>query len=176
MKRRLNSLTRARQRGAALVVVLILLLVMTLLGLASLRGTMLEERMSGSLYDRNLSFQGAEAALREAEARIAAGGLAFPTTATCNDGLCGTPTATSTERWRDAAFTGWRTTTGTYEKTATPQYIIEYMGIAPSWPGCDQLPEGERHPHCMKPRYRVTARSTALDRAAVLLQTTYAGP
>ena len=34
-----------RQRGATLVVVLVLLLVMTLLGLASLRGTLLEERI-----------------------------------------------------------------------------------------------------------------------------------
>ncbi|GHA76268.1 pilus assembly PilX family protein [Cognatilysobacter bugurensis] len=166
----------SRERGAALVVVLILLLVMTLLGLASLRGTMLEERMSGSLYDRNLSFQAAEAALREAEARIATGGLTFPTSATCSDGLCGTPTATATERWKDTAFDGWKAASATLQRTATPQYFIEFMGIAPTWPGCDQLPEGERHPHCLKPRYRVTARSTAVDRAAVLLQTTYAGP
>jgi type IV pilus assembly protein PilX len=176
MRQRPFSVKRVSQHGAALVVVLILLLVMTLLGLASLRGTLMEERMSGSLYDRNLSFQAAEAALREAEVRIADGGLTIPTTATCLDGICGTPTASSADRWRDSGFNGWKATTGTFLKTATPQYFIEYMGIAPTWPGCDQLPEGERHPHCLKPRYRVTARSTAIDRAAVLLQTTYAGP
>ena len=38
-----------RQRGVALIVVLILLLIMTLLGLASLRGTIMEERMSSNL-------------------------------------------------------------------------------------------------------------------------------
>ncbi|WP_031327456.1 PilX N-terminal domain-containing pilus assembly protein, partial [Xanthomonas phaseoli] len=60
-----------RQKGVSLVVVLILLLIMTLLGLAVLRSTVLEERMSANLVDRNLSFQAAEAALREGEALAA---------------------------------------------------------------------------------------------------------
>src|SRR5690606_40260651 len=59
-----------RQQGASLVVVLILLLVMTLLGLAVLRGTLLEERMSANMYDRSLAFQQAESALREAEEKV----------------------------------------------------------------------------------------------------------
>ena len=60
------------QRGVALAVVLILLLVMMLLGLASLRGTLMEERMSANQLDRSLSFQAAEAALRKGE-EVAAG-------------------------------------------------------------------------------------------------------
>src|SRR5690606_30502218 len=60
----------SRQRGASLVVVLILLLVMTLLGLAVLRGTLLEERMSANMFDRSLAFQQAESALREAEGAV----------------------------------------------------------------------------------------------------------
>ena len=55
------------ERGVALVVVLVLLLVMTLLGLAVVRSTLLEEKMSSNLYDRSLAFQAAESALREAE-------------------------------------------------------------------------------------------------------------
>ena len=58
---------RRRQSGVALIVVLILLMVMTLLGLASLRGTLMEERMSANLFDRSLAFQAAESALREAD-------------------------------------------------------------------------------------------------------------
>lgn len=64
---------RGRQQGVSLVVVLILLLVATLLGLVSLRGTVFEERMSASLYDRNLAFQAAERALREGEEMINSG-------------------------------------------------------------------------------------------------------
>ncbi len=40
---------------------------MTLIGLAVLRTTLLQERMSANLRDRSLSFQAAEAALRDAE-------------------------------------------------------------------------------------------------------------
>lgn len=161
-----------RQRGAALVVVLILLLVMTLLGLASLRGTLMEERMSASVYDRSLSFQAVEAALREAEA------IAFtrptPPASGCNAGVCSTPDPTQTDRWLDPAFNGWRAATvNVGGLTATPQFFIEYMGEAPSWPKCDS--EVPMHASCLKTRYRITARSAQPDRAQVVLQSTYAG-
>ena len=61
-----------RQQGAALVVALIMLLVMTVLGIAAMQVTRIEERMAGNSRDVNLAFQGAEAGLRDAEARIAA--------------------------------------------------------------------------------------------------------
>jgi len=61
---------RSGQRGVALVVALVLLLVATLIGLASVRGTNLQERMSANMYDRSLAFQRAEAALRAAEVAI----------------------------------------------------------------------------------------------------------
>jgi len=66
----MNLGRRPPQSGAALIIVLLLLLVMTLLGLASLRATLLEERMSGALFDRSLAFQSAEYAMREAESFI----------------------------------------------------------------------------------------------------------
>ena len=62
----------SRQSGASLIVVLILLLVMTLLGLAVLGNTLLEERMSANMFDRSLGFQAAESASREGEALVAA--------------------------------------------------------------------------------------------------------
>lgn len=55
------------QSGAALVIGLILLLVMTLLGVTAMRGTTLQERMSGALSDQNTAFQAAETALRQGE-------------------------------------------------------------------------------------------------------------
>jgi len=51
------------QRGMALVVSLILLITVTLVGLAGMRGTILQERMAGGAYDRETGFQAAEAAL-----------------------------------------------------------------------------------------------------------------
>jgi type IV pilus assembly protein PilX len=55
------------QSGAVLVVGLVLLLILTVIGLASIRGSDLQERMAGNMRDRNVAFQSAEAALREGE-------------------------------------------------------------------------------------------------------------
>jgi type IV pilus assembly protein PilX len=55
------------QRGAVLVVSLIILLIMTILGVSSMKNTTLEERMAGNMRDQNLAFQSAEAALIEGE-------------------------------------------------------------------------------------------------------------
>lgn len=173
-----------RQRGVALLVVLILLLVMTLLGLASLRGSLMEERMSAGLYDRSIGFQATEAALREAEALIAAGGLTFPTSG-CAAGLCALRTDLSSAdlaRWLDPA-TPWRNSTVTLAVdsdgdgtsiTTTPQFVVEQMGEAPNWPGCDR--EIPINPSCVSPRFRVTARSNEANRAQVLLQSTVSTP
>lgn len=157
------------QRGVSLVIVLILLLIMTLLGLAVLRSTLLEERMTANLTDRSLSFQSAEAALREAEELIAA---TVPTpTSGCSAGVCAPPTAGAVDRWRDAAFDGWQTATAVSTRSTPTSYLIEYMGEAPTWPGCDRLVPV--HAQCLRPTYRITARSAEANRAEVVLQTNY---
>ncbi len=56
-----------RQRGAILAVSLIILLIMTVLGVSTMRSTSLEERMAANKRDRSLSFQAAEIGLRDAE-------------------------------------------------------------------------------------------------------------
>ncbi|MBK9217169.1 MAG: hypothetical protein IPL70_01255 [Uliginosibacterium sp.] len=61
-----NSCSRNRQSGAALVVGLVVLVLLTLLGIAAMRTSALEERMAGNLRESNIAFQSAEGALREA--------------------------------------------------------------------------------------------------------------
>ena len=167
------------QRGAALMVVLVLLLLMTLLGLASLRGTLMGQRMSANTYDRNISFQAAESALREGELVLAPGIANSAFTSGCANGECSQPVAAvgTKDRWADTAFAGWKSATAlTGDAGMTPQYFIELMGNAPNWPGCDQ--EIPIHPNCLTPRYRITARNanpaSAGDRSVVLLQSNYA--
>ncbi len=58
---------RAIQRGSALVVALVFLLVMTLIGTTAMQGTTQQERMAGNYLDRMMAFQGAEGALSVAE-------------------------------------------------------------------------------------------------------------
>lgn len=54
-----------RQKGSALIIGLIIVLMMTLLGITTLRTTALQERMAGNERDLNVAFQSAEAGLRE---------------------------------------------------------------------------------------------------------------
>ncbi|WP_445146698.1 pilus assembly PilX family protein [Dyella sp. Tek66A03] len=61
----------ARQRGVALVVALILLVVISLVGFAAVRGTIMQQKMAANQYDRQIAFQSAEGALRAAKLRIA---------------------------------------------------------------------------------------------------------
>jgi type IV pilus assembly protein PilX len=142
------------QRGASLLVVLILLLVMTLLGLAVLRGTLLEERMSANMYDRSLAFQQAESALREAEDKVRATVLANgqgwvigvkcgddPAHAgTIDDSKCAIP---ATAYSGGTACSGGALTSdcwfnavdqlGTANHSAgAPQYYVQYMGLRDS--------------------------------------------
>jgi type IV pilus assembly protein PilX len=56
-----------RQRGVTLVIALIFLAVLALLGAAAAQNSVLEERMAGNTRDRDLAFQAAEAALKDAE-------------------------------------------------------------------------------------------------------------
>jgi type IV pilus assembly protein PilX len=56
----------ARQKGAVLVVALLFLMIITMLGVASLQSTSSEERMAGNSRDSNNALTAAEAALRDA--------------------------------------------------------------------------------------------------------------
>lgn len=56
-----------RQRGVALFISLVLLLVLTIAGVSAVQTTSLEERMARNTHDSLLAFQSAESALREAE-------------------------------------------------------------------------------------------------------------
>jgi len=62
-----NHIFSNRQRGAVLIVSLLMLLVMTLIGVTSMSTTALEEKMAGNNRQRQLAFQSASSALRFAE-------------------------------------------------------------------------------------------------------------
>jgi len=73
-----NNPTRpAHQQGAALLVSLVILLVLTVLALSSMQGTTLQERMVSSQRDAQIALEGAEFALQAAEAELA--GPTLPT-------------------------------------------------------------------------------------------------
>ncbi|MFN7120675.1 MAG: PilX N-terminal domain-containing pilus assembly protein [Hydrogenophaga sp.] len=168
---------RGAQRGIALVVALILLVVMTLVGLSGLRSVTLEERMTANTFDRSISFQGAEAALKQAEAFVEANKAlatlqpAAGTACSAANGVCGAPNPATLERWLDNTSPPWFDATALANGgiSITPQYMIEYLGNGFT---CSPGVTGSAT-NCS--RYRITARSNAgADRSVVILQSIYA--
>ncbi|CBA15793.1 PilX protein [Xanthomonas albilineans] len=184
------SPSSTRQTGISLIVVLLLLLIMTLLGLAVLRSTLLQERMSSNMYDRSLGFQAAEGALRDAENFIQANAVNGNTVGfNCSGGATVCP-AVPTNTYNDTTTGGcavgakecWVDGTVTPKGQAGPaQYYIQYLGQRTSQ---DQLSLGSSINQnqyggtggtSMESYYRVIARSvspaSASGRAIVVLQT-----
>ena len=163
----MSAAYRSNQRGFSLLVVLVLLIVMSLLGIAVLRSSAMQERMSANMRDRSIAFQGAESAMRYAQNQVL--GVAasnwdkkVPTATDCtNTSICPTNSAAS---WRAMP-------SGTYDATrlsAAPEYWVEYLGTGPGYKGsCDTVPPSL---DCQSPLFRVNARSQAAGRATVVLQ------
>lgn len=62
--------TALKQSGAVLPVAMVMLLISTLVGLASIRSTTEQAKISANMYSRSLAYQAAEAALQAAEKAI----------------------------------------------------------------------------------------------------------
>lgn len=93
------SASRAQQSGAALIVSLIILAVVTILGITSMQGSNTELKLAASMRDRGVAFEAAEAALAIIEEQLAVnppsrmdllsnctGSSCY--NSTCNGGLC----------------------------------------------------------------------------------------
>lgn len=76
-------MTSRAQRGMALLVSLVFLLLLTLIGLSSMQNATLQEKMAGSVSLRNQSFQGAEAALRVGESAVQLDSYSLPVCSQC---------------------------------------------------------------------------------------------
>lgn len=144
-----------KQTGSILLLSLLMLLILSLVGVASIGNVTLNERMASNYRDHDISFQAAEAALAEGERRASNYSIAFDEndfqntctssscfTAACSDGFCfnGTypvsgvcdTTAPASPLWLQD--TTW-TTAGIARDSVVsfptlpvkPKYIIEFM-------------------------------------------------
>lgn len=180
--------SRAEQRGVALVVALILLVVVTLVGFAAVRGTLVQQKMSANLYDRQIAFQNAEAAMRVAQQRIGintgdiarncqAGGVVCPANPFSDKNLAASAVVSVTGGTGSGLYTAGDLATG------QPQYVVENMGNwqdPDSSTGYNQSANahnyGAQGLSTTVTYYRVTARSgdptssSASGRAMVTLQ------
>ncbi len=194
MKTRPMSLlpTPARQRGAILVIALLFLVLLTIIGVSSMSGVTLEEKMAGNLREQNLAFQAAESALRDAEIDLEVGiggtGNRDPMTIAANfatlcsaaftSGVCFAPVATL-GAWQtqivSAAGWDWTSATkttayGTHTGATVlvgvfrqPRYVIEYL---------QEKDDGSTTPPTRY--FRISTRGWgANENTAVTLQTVY---
>lgn len=175
------AMSYGRERGATLIVALVLLLIMTLIGVAGMQDTTLQEKMVGNMRDRNLAFQAAEAALRGGERYLQAATLpGFTNTAGLINKAYVIPLLNAPLRSGDPAFWEsypWDSNARTYSSTATftelsaaPRYVIEEVPTVFSAPG-----ESVKFTALKELKsYRVTARAQGgTTDAVVILQSTY---
>ena len=164
-----------RQSGVSLVIVLVLLVATSILGIAVLRSTAMQARMSANLPDRSLAFQAAESALRYAQEVVLAGSAwdtQIPTEDDCtNFSVCALdPSDPETVNFVPPWVAVPDSEYDSARLAAAPEYWIEYLGTGPGRKGsCDTLPPSL---DCQSPMFRVVARSRAEGRADVMLQAT----
>jgi type IV pilus assembly protein PilX len=174
------------QRGTALVVALLFLVLLSLLGMSSMSATTLEEKMSTNSQDQNAAMQAAEAALRDAQAdlqntnttnRVVA---VTNFNATCSQALCAecaqslctqpAPAANALNNPLASAFLGQFTglVTGAFSTLAQqPRYVIELLTALP--PQTPTPPAGQAVRN-----FRITAKGYGHNaNTVVVLQTVY---
>ena len=178
---------------------LILLIVVTLVGLAAIGTTILQNRMAANQYDRQIAFQATEAAMRQAAVAITSNANITATVpAPSGNGIedCSTPTGSTTPtnvcQANPFSDPGMAAGGGVIETVAAasftqgnlaakqPQYVIQYMG-------CFQGPQGSIVDISIPGAgsgitsdfyfYRITARSgdptQVGDRSVVALQSLF---
>ena len=177
---------RRGQQGVSLLMVLILLVVMSILGVAVLRSSAMQERMSANLRDRNDALQAAEAGLRDAQQSVIAG-----TFNAMWDGS--TPfSQLRTAAGKDCATNGYcdRSLPGDTEKSLVPTqptswayvsgssgpqygYIIEFLGTGKGESkDVQQVCNSTAAPAylCRRPMFRVTSFGRGRGMGRVVLQ------
>lgn len=191
-----NTHTTQRQNGVALVVALVLLVVVTLVGLAAIRGTSLQEKMAGNTMDRAQAFQVTEAALDFA-ARTVLLPPATPVSANynvqgvtdCATAACADNPAVAIPNAAQWVNVPWVDATGATGNTASivsiyqnrPSYLIQYMGNCSSSGSGNFVFTNDQNEQggggSMKTSntcYRITARAgEQAGRAQIVLQAIY---
>jgi type IV pilus assembly protein PilX len=192
-------ISATHQKGAVLILSLVILIIMTLLGITGMKNTVMQERMAGNQRNSALALQSAESALRAAEIAIeTTWGSDFPvgtndgSTANDNHGVfllnssILDPNLTNDTEWwaeRSGAVnnTFWNNNgTDAYAANTLefqngqfltmPQYIIEKIGDLP----VGTCLEGGSDQCFYEHHYQITARGTgAASQSESYLRTIY---
>lgn len=170
----LNPQKFHNERGSALIVSLIFMLLLTIIGVGAMQSASLQERMAGNSRDLNSAFQSAEAAVRAAEDYMQ-GATVGPFNGSnglyryCEAGVTGTDC--NGPQWSARSSTGWVKRSGTIAGVSEqPEYVIQQMPSIAD-------PEGSLAADEVGPTldyYRITARGFGTSsNTMVVLQVMY---
>lgn len=173
-----SKMTR-KQKGVALFVSLVLLLVLTIVGVSAVQTTSLEERMARNTHDNVLAFQAAESALREAEQWVAANVVSTASFVAGGDnGRYSAAVFDQEENWSNAAT--WaggnsRVATAAVQGVAEqPRYIIEWVATVQRDDNPGMLTSSYATLFDRIEIFRITARGVGgTANATVMLQSTF---
>jgi len=169
------------QTGAVLIVALILLLLMTIIGLSAVKGSNLQELMAGNVRDKQVSFQAAEAALRQAEEVV--NGAQTPNVSGANVGFFEERAEGSVSSYWTQEYLWYQggsnysvlTNINLQNTFQPPRYVVEKLDVA-YIPGSDgravDVIGVQNAPEILV--YRITSRGVGLtENSIVYLQSIY---
>lgn len=183
MRTNLTSIpNNTSQQGAVLVFCLVFLTILTLMAVAGMDTSIVEERMAGNMQDYNQAFQAAEVALEEAESWLS-DQIELPLSSsngTTTVWLSDSPDPDSDgDDWWQERNTAWWTShadsiVGLDQVAIQPQYVIEEFYVSTEGQslaiGTGELPS-------TRVMHRITARGVgSSETAEVMLQSTYIRP
>jgi len=144
--------SRRSQRGATLIITLVMLVLITLVSMSSIRSTTMDEKMAGNSRDRDKAFQAAESAVQTCLAMLNAG--TYPVAPLPALAAGTTPYWEVAANWDAYATNSYEVTVTDTGLQANPRCIVEAFGVAGS--------------------FRVTGRAVGgSDQTVVMLQATY---
>ena len=172
-----------QQRGVVLIIGLIMLLLLTVIGMAAVRGTGIQEQMAGNMRDHNLAFQAAEAALRSGEEVLS--GVTLPTFGSTTGfyvdlnqpaATIGRPTAWTSANWESYSVQLAANTISQIAENQQPRYVVEKLTVSASSANQGSCIDFECKAKVPDPiYYRITSRGKGgtID-SEVILQSTFA--
>lgn len=158
-----------RQQGVALITGLIFMVALTLIVLASMRGSILEEKMAGNSRSQNLAFQAAEAGLRAGQQAL--NSPVDPATGQGYFDIGDVPTGVvSTDDWKSYNWASAAASGLNYPGVENVQYVIEKLSLRTGTNGNDDIGYAAQSGNPRDGLYRITARAVASGGAPVILQ------
>ena len=172
----------SRQQGWVLIIGLLVLVMLTIIAMALMRTTLLEEKMAGASRDINLSFEAAEAGLRGAEDFIESQADDSVFTATLN-GLYAQGTSDDDIERPPFELDSWEPENNHSRSlsskpagvTSAPRYMIKKVGESGGEGSLNIGGYGETDLTQKSVIYRITARGTGgNDSTQTILRSHYA--